>query len=161
MLGSLLLAVAYQPALRSVGSRAARPAPLAARAAPVWAVVAAPSELQATARLQMPMVSAETLPLRIDGEWYDVGPWADDHPGGRWLLEYARGRDVTALFHAIHMRSQAASAVALARLPRLEASAVALPSAPGLSPSELLAEGGRLQGEYVFSLDEPPDAPAA
>ena len=53
------------------------------------------------------MSADDALPLRIDGQWYDLGDWADDHPGGRWLLEYARGRDVTALFHAIHMRNDA------------------------------------------------------
>lgn len=56
-----------------------------------------------------PFFTATTslLPLRINGEWYDVSGWADDHPGGRWLLEYARGRDVTALFRSIHLRSEA------------------------------------------------------
>ena len=34
------------------------------------------------------------LHLRIDGDWYDCGPWASDHPGGEWLLTYARGKDV-------------------------------------------------------------------
>ena len=23
-----------------------------------------------------------TLPLRIDGTWYDLADWADEHPGG-------------------------------------------------------------------------------
>lgn len=100
------------------------------------------------------------LPLRINGEWYDVSGWADDHPGGRWLLEYARGRDVTALFRSIHLRSEAKAEAALARLPRLDASAVALPSSAGLPPSMLVAEGA-LQGEYVFAYDpsRPPPAP--
>ena len=51
------------------------------------------------------VAAATELPLRIDGEWYDVSGWADGHPGGRWLLEYARGRDVTAIFHAIHLKN--------------------------------------------------------
>ena len=93
-----------------------------------------------------------------DGAWYDVAVWADAHPGGRWLLEYARGRDVTALFHAIHMRSEGIATSSLARLPRLDETHLPLPSAAGLHPSQLEEEGA-LQGEYVFSLNEPPETP--
>lgn len=60
------------------------------------------------------------LPVRIDGEWYDVGEWASRHPGGAWLLEYSRGKDVTALFHSIHLRSSSTSHAVLAKLPRIE-----------------------------------------
>ena len=103
-------------------------------------------------------VWADAIPLRIDGTWYDLRDYADAHPGGRWLLEYARGRDVTALFRSIHMRNEKAAATALARLPRLEASALRQPSAPGLHPSQLAAEGA-LQGEYVLAFGEPPETP--
>jgi len=102
--------------------------------------------------------TATALPLKIDGTWYDVAVWADAHPGGRWLLEYARGRDVTALFHAIHMRSEGIATSSLARLPRLDETHLPLPSAAGLHPSQLKVEGA-LQGEYVFSLNEPPETP--
>ena len=27
---------------------------------------------------------AATLPLRIDGQWYDLTDWADEHPGGAY-----------------------------------------------------------------------------
>lgn len=56
------------------------------------------------------------------------------------------------------MRNDAVVAAALAKLPRLDAAAVALPSAPGRHPSQLEAEG-QLQGEYVLSLGEPPEKP--
>ncbi len=59
---------------------------------------------------------------------YDLSGWAEEHPGGRWLLEYARGRDVTALFHAIHMKSDRKAAAALERLPRLDTAALPPPS---------------------------------
>ena len=90
------------------------------------------------------------LPLKIDGAWYDVGGWADEHPGGRWLLEYARGRDVTALFHAVHMKSQQKSELALRKLPRLEASSLPQPGRPCPFPGEQEREQ-TLQGEYVLA----------
>ena len=79
---------------------------------------------------------------------------------GRWLLEYARGRDVTALFHSIHLRSEGATNAALAKLPQLDAASVALPSSPGLPPSALEAEGAT-QGAFVLDLygDAPAEAP--
>lgn len=104
-----------------------------------------------TAHASVAVDSSTTLPLRIDGHWYDLSDYADAHPGGRWLLEYSRGRDVTALFHAIHMRNSERSATALKKLPRLDASEIAVPSRPGLGPQALEAESA-LQGEYVFSL---------
>ena len=79
---------------------------------------------------------------------------------GRWLLDYARGRDVTALFHAIHLRSTELTAKALARMPVIDEAAVALPSAPGLPPSRLHAEKAE-QGPFVLDLlgDGPDEAP--
>lgn len=93
---------------------------------------------------------ASSLPLKIDGNWYDVSGWADEHPGGRWLLEYARGRDVTALFHAVHMKNQKLSEAALNRLPMVEESALLLPSKPCPFPTEQAQEQS-LQGEYVLA----------
>jgi fatty acid desaturase len=93
------------------------------------------------------------LPLRIDGVWYDVGDYANKHKGGRWLLEYARGRDVTPIFHAIHMHGETKAKAALARLPTLESSHIQLPTRAGLSRSQLEREQA-LQGPYVVALDE-------
>jgi len=149
LLAPLSFALVYRPPLQASHSAAITRG--AARLA-----VASPAELAPAARPRA--ARAASLPLRIDGEWYELGDWASDHPGGRWLLEYARGRDVTALFHAIHMRNEKLSYAALAKLPRLEASAVPLPTSPGMHPSQLHAEG-QLQGEYVLSIGAPPDLP--
>uniref|UniRef100_A0A7S0Q1W9 Fatty acid desaturase domain-containing protein n=1 Tax=Coccolithus braarudii TaxID=221442 RepID=A0A7S0Q1W9_9EUKA len=108
----------------------------------------------------MVSIKPPPLPLRIDGRWVDAATHADVHPGGRWLLEYARGRDVTAIFHAIHLFREDTAAAALAKLPQLSQTQLKLPSKAGLPPSVLQHEGA-LQGPYVFSLDEgqPAQAP--
>ena len=108
----------------------------------------------------VPLKKSTTIPLRIDGEWYDAGGWADEHPGGRWLLEYARGRDVTALFHSIHLRARGSTERALQQLPKLDADAIAHPSASGLPPTQLEAESAE-QGAFVLDLydDAPEEAP--
>ena len=93
------------------------------------------------------------LPLRIDGVWYDLQDYADKHKGGRWLLEYARGRDVTPIFHATHMHGERKAKAVLANLPTLDASEIQLPSRAGLSRSQLEGEQA-LQGPYVFALDD-------
>ena len=96
------------------------------------------------------VAAATELPLRIDGEWYDVSGWADEHPGGRWLLEYARGRDVTALFHAIHMKNSNKVSAVLQRLPQLDSGSLRQPSKPVPFPTQQ-AEEGALQGPYVLA----------
>lgn len=63
--------------------------------------------------------SRSTLPLRINNTWYDASAYAGQHAGGRWLLEYARGRDVTALFRATHLFGEQRAAAHLAKLPVL------------------------------------------
>ena len=113
--------------------------------------ILSPNRAPALGRVSRPAISTfSTLPLKIDGEWYDISGWADEHPGGRWLLEYARGRDVTALFHAIHMKSQQKSVNALSKLPRLDASLLPQPSKPCPFPTEQERDQS-LQGEYVLA----------
>ena len=127
---------------------------MVAAAAPILLAavgILSPSRPPSLSQLSSRQAAASTtLPLRIDGNWYDLTEWADEHPGGRWLLEYARGRDVTALFHAIHMKNDQKASAALSRLPTLEASALPLPSKPCPFPTEQ-AEQGTLQGEYVLA----------
>lgn len=65
-------------------------------------------------------LSTQPLPLRISGEWVDVSGYASKHKGGRWVLDYARGKDCTFLFHAIHVFNKDKAARALASLPRIE-----------------------------------------
>lgn len=50
------------------------------------------------------------------GKAYDLTPYLNAHPGGRWLLNLAIGRDCTALFESYHLRPE----VAVARLNRLK-----------------------------------------
>lgn len=53
------------------------------------------------------------------GVAYDLTPYLSRHPGGRWLLNLAIGRDCTALFESYHLRPEVAVAM-LNRLPKLE-----------------------------------------
>lgn len=60
------------------------------------------------------------LHLKIDGKWYDVTDWADKHPGGRYVLEWADGFDVTNAFNTIHLFSTKKSNEILKRLPKAD-----------------------------------------
>ena len=58
--------------------------------------------------------------MRIDGEWYDARDYAETaHAGGRWLVEYARGRDVSFLFKSIHSLNEEKARNALLKLPKI------------------------------------------
>ena len=41
----------------------------------------------------------------IHGRAYDLQPWLDTHPGGRYMLDITRGTDCTALFESYHAAS--------------------------------------------------------
>ena len=60
-----------------------------------------------------------TLPihLKIDGKWYDVSDWADKHPGGRYVLEWADGYDVTGAFKTIHLFGTQKAEAILGKMP--------------------------------------------
>lgn len=71
------------------------------------------------------------------GVAYDLTPYLNRHPGGRWLLNLAVGRDATGLFESYHLRPEVA-ALQLKRLPVLEGFPVeAVPRSPYPSDSEL------------------------
>lgn len=53
------------------------------------------------------------------GVAYDLTPYLSRHPGGRWLLNLAIGRDCTALFESYHLRPDVAAGM-LKRLPVLQ-----------------------------------------
>ena len=75
--------------------------------------------LRTASALQTP-TKKEPLPLRIDGEWYDARDYAETaHAGGRWLVEYARGRDVSFLFKSIHSLNEEKARNALLKLPKI------------------------------------------
>ena len=105
--------------------------------------------------------ASTTLPLRIDGVWYDVQEYADKHKGGRWILDYAKGRDVTAIFHAVHMHGEKKAAAALDKLPILDdymGNEIKLPTRNGLSKSQLEIQEA-IQGPYVLSIDDALERP--
>ena len=75
--------------------------------------------LQTTTALLSP-AKKQPLPLRIDGQWYDARNYAETrHAGGRWLVEYSRGKDVTFLFKSIHSLNEEKAKNALSKLPKL------------------------------------------
>ena len=81
-------------------------------------VIVALVALQHARALQTP--TKKPLPLRIDGEWYDARHYAETaHAGGRWLVEYARGRDVSFLFKSIHSLNEEKARNALLKLPKI------------------------------------------
>ena len=82
-------------------------------------VIVALVALQTARALQTP-TKKRPLPLRIDGEWYDARHYAETtHAGGRWLVEYARGRDVSFLFKSIHSLNEEKARNALLKLPKI------------------------------------------
>ena len=61
--------------------------------------------------------AAGPIHVKIDNRWVDVSAWADAHPGGRHVLEWADGFNVTGAFHTIHLFSAAKSKAMLGRMP--------------------------------------------
>ena len=77
----------------------------------------------------------QPLLVRIDGRWYDVAGWADKHPGGRYVLEWADGFDITGAFHTIHLFGGKTASSVLKALPEVaEASLTAGESVPPILP---------------------------
>ena len=66
--------------------------------------------------------AAATVHIKISGKWYDASDWADRHPGGRYVLEWADGYDVTNAFHTIHLFSSKKASAMLARMPEADLS---------------------------------------
>ena len=66
--------------------------------------------------------AAATVHIKIGGKWYDATEWADKHPGGRYVLEWADGYDVTNAFHTIHLFSSKKASDMLARMPEADLS---------------------------------------
>ena len=70
--------------------------------------------------------AAATVHIKISGKWYDATAWADKHPGGRYVLEWADGYDVTNAFHTIHLFSSKKASDMLARMPEADLSTLSL-----------------------------------
>jgi len=69
-----------------------------------------------------PKASPHPIHVKIDSRWYDVASWADSHPGGRYVLEWADGYDISGAFHTIHLFGSSKAAAALKRLPEADMS---------------------------------------
>jgi len=67
-------------------------------------------------RFQAEGAVKESLPVRIDDVWYDLGGWRAKHPGGAQFIDYYRGRDATDVMHAFHTEK---AQKMFQRLPRL------------------------------------------
>ena len=107
-----------------------------------------------------------TVHIKISGKWYDATAWADKHPGGRYVLEWADGYDVTNAFHTIHLFSSKKASDMLARMPEADLSTrtrreLVLPPIERV-PMEAQAPTGMdrfmAAGEKVVELLSPPAA---
>lgn len=88
------------------------------------------------------------------GTAYDMTPYLARHPGGRWLLNLAVGRDCTALFESYHLRPDVAVKM-LQRLTVLEDFPVdAVPRAPYPNDSELYVTIRERVRKEVFKGEE-------
>mmetsp|Transcript_26594 Transcript_26594/g.32266 ORF Transcript_26594/g.32266 Transcript_26594/m.32266 type:complete len:497 (-) Transcript_26594:540-2030(-) len=61
----------------------------------------------------------EPIKLKIDDQWYNVGPWASNHPGGVQFLQLMDGHDATNVFYALHSYGPNGSEKALKILNKL------------------------------------------
>ena len=102
--------------------------------------------------------------VKIDGSWYDVTAWADSHPGGRYVLEWADGYDITGAFHTIHLFSSAKSTNILERMPIADLSERAEPppnlplidNVPEMEQTRTGMDNFMKKGEDVIRLASPP-----
>jgi hypothetical protein len=69
------------------------------------------------------------------------------------MLEYARGRDVTPIFHAIHLHGESKAKAVLSTLPVIQEESLTQPSRNGLNQRQLKEEQA-LQGKHVVAVDE-------
>ncbi|KAJ8610536.1 hypothetical protein CTAYLR_009741 [Chrysophaeum taylorii] len=96
-----------------------------------------------------------SLPLKINNNWVDVAEYASKHKGGRWLLEYARGKDVTFLFNAIHVMNPASAHAALSILPRVDEPPAVRDRVFSFSkPPKIRAESPEVESEFRAELHD-------
>jgi len=105
-----------------------------------------------------------TICVKVSGKWYDVTSWADKHPGGRYVLEWADGFDITGAFHTIHLFSDRKASDILARMPEADLTARAAPplpvqridSVPMSKQTQTGMDGFMQTGEAILRLSSPP-----
>lgn len=135
---------------------------------PKFSLVNMLQELSESTQSQSPGAKPRLQPLhvKIDGRWYDVTDWADKHPGGRFVLEWADGFDITNAFHTIHLFSSQKSSKVLDKLPEADLSrrhqeAQVLPlieRAPMSTQQATGMDGFMEAGEKIVQLMSPPAA---
>ena len=104
------------------------------------------------------------LPPRHDGEGYAARHTAETtHAGGRWRVEYARGRDVSFLFKSIHSLNEEKARNALLKLPKIAEPRDAAPYgfALGEEPAEVENELQQRRPRGEGRDNRPPRRPAA
>lgn len=107
----------------------------------------------------------QPIHVKIDGQWYDCTEWAAKHPGGKYLLEWADGFDVTGAFHSIHLFSGTEAKRILAKMPPADLSARAqsasivprIDTAPMESQQPTFMDSFMQVGEEVVRRTSPPD----
>ena len=102
--------------------------------------------------------------VKVSGRWYDVTAWAAKHPGGRYVLEWADGYDITGAFHTIHLFGSRSATDILARMPTANLTArtqplaefPAIDSAPASEQARTGMDTFMERGERVIQLSSPP-----
>ncbi len=129
--------------------------PLATRDRPTDATSARPTPQES---------HSQPLHVKIDGTWYDVSDWVDRHPGGRYVLEWADGHDVTGAFHTIHLFGSKKAREVLRHLPEADLSSRAteprvLPQVVNVAVEQQQTgsmDSFMLAGEELVRLSSPP-----
>ena len=104
--------------------------------------------------------------VKVDGRWYDVTAWADSHPGGRYVLDWADGYDISGAFHTIHLFGSKKATDILARMPEANLTQRSTPALvmPQIDvvPMDVQSKTGMdafmQRGESVLQLTSPPAA---
>lgn len=95
---------------------------------------------------------ADSLPVRIDGKWYNLKSWASRHPAGKHWIHMYHSLDATDVFYAFH--SDMAARI-MTRMPEMdEPETAALPDASPLQEDfrqlrEELVEDGWFERNWV------------
>mmetsp|Transcript_38209 Transcript_38209/g.89668 ORF Transcript_38209/g.89668 Transcript_38209/m.89668 type:complete len:508 (-) Transcript_38209:24-1547(-) len=94
----------------------------------------------------------QSLPVRIDDTWYDLGRWRQAHPGGAHFIDYYEGQDATEVMHAFH--SEKAMEM-MRRMPKLKEEEVQKQNAAPVSATTRAFRKlrARLQKEGWFQRD--------
>ena len=98
-----------------------------------------------TNSIDAPVSKNDRLYLFINGQWYDLTQWQNQHPGGAEILQHLNGKDATDAFYSLH------SDDAIKRLSRLKpcSSVQQLSMLPTIESTELTLSFRRLRTKLV------------